>query len=763
MACDEIFSTFKSMAKNKCPGPDGFSSEFFVAAWDVIGSDVNSALLYFFHQLHMPRIINSAALALIPKVANASNMSQYRPISCCNVLYKAVSKILTNRMKAVMPFLVSPNQAAFVKGRHLGDHVLLAQSLCKDYHSNRGTPRVCFKLDISKAFDTLSWDFLFNILTLMGFNIQFSNWIRNCITSSMVSVKINGALEGYFRCYSGLKQGDPLSPYLFVLAMEALSACIKYEIGKGMFKFHSRCKETEITHLIFADDVMLFSYGDMDSVSAMMRALELFSKISGLCLNPAKCVTFFGNVPNAVQDFTMAVSKFNRGTLPVSYLGLPLVVGKLSLRDCQPLISKITSRFESWSCKFMNHAGRAQLINSVIFGIHGHWSAHLFLPISILKRIQSSISRFLWTGRCSGPCFYKVSWARCCLRKAEGGLGFKELLGWNKCAVYFQIWRVISNSGDSLWLKWVHQYLLKRKAFWTMAVPDKCSWSLRKIFNARESFKQHISYEVGQDSNFLLWHDPWLVNRPLIHSFNRRVISSLESEDFARVRSIIRDGAWDLGSSNDFSVLELRQLCESKVIHDRDRVLWEGLHYASMRMSDLWNTLRSTAPKPPWLSLVWCKFMVPKFAFHMWLVVQERLLTRDRMLNFRMQVNNVCVMCGTEEENHEHLFSNCRYIRSVTSQWPISISNVWRELQAGNVCSNHSTSLVEKELTYLFLSAVFYSIWRERNSRIHNSNYHMQAATMFGKVKKDVRDKLATCIYFQQCVKDDITLTTYLY
>lgn len=750
------------MAKNKCPGPDGFTSEFLLTAWPIIGADITSAVLSFFDTLALPRMVNSAALALIPKVANASHMHQFRPISCCNVLYKAISKLLTLRMKNVMPYLVSPNQAAFIKGRNLGDHVLLAQALCKDYHVNRGTPRICFKLDISKAFDTISWEFLFNLLELMGFGTRFIGWIHKCITGSMVSVKVNGALEGYFNCKSGLKQGDPLSPYLFVLAMEALTACLNLETGRGNFKFHSRTKDAEITHLIFADDVMLFSYGDNESVAALISALELFSSISGLHMNAAKCLTFFGNVPSGVQDFTLAVSKFNRGSLPVSYLGLPLISGKLSTADCQPLFSKIAGRFESWSTKFMNQAGRAQLIKSVLQGLYGHWASFLFLPVSILKRIQSLINRFLWIGNSIGPCFYKVCWKHCCLRKSEGGLGFKELLTWNQCAVFLQLWRIIQEKGDSLWLRWIHKFLLKRKALWTMAVPEKCAWGLRKILNARPHFKQHISYQVGRNSSFLLWHDPWLENRSLLEHFGRRLVSSMQSTDLASVSTIIRDGVWNLGSSNDYPLQELRLMCAQKTINDNDVILWDGLQYKNMKLSIMWDSLRPTAPKPAWYDLVWCKFSIQKFAFHMWLVMQERLLTKDRMINFRMQVNDLCIMCGAVAETHAHLFCDCWYVRGMLSSWIVAISPNWADFKNGNVCSARLPR-VKKEMTFLFISAVFYSVWKERNLRVHNSGNPRTVAASLEEVKRDVRDKLATCDYFRKCVNQDNTLTACLY
>lgn len=153
----DVFKTMKSMAKHKCSGPDGFPVEFFLEAWHIVGADVTRGILYYFQSLQLPRIINSAALALVPKVFPAHCLSHYRPISCCNVLYKCISKILAARMKLIMPSIISDCQSAFVPNRLIGDNILFAQSLCRNYHLQSGQPRCAIKLDLRKAFDSVSW------------------------------------------------------------------------------------------------------------------------------------------------------------------------------------------------------------------------------------------------------------------------------------------------------------------------------------------------------------------------------------------------------------------------------------------------------------------------------------------------------------------------------------------------------------------------------------------------------------------------------
>lgn len=158
-SAEDVLATMKSLGKNKSPGPDGFTPEFFLKAWSIVGLDVSNAILHFFSTGHLPRSVNSSAIALVPKQSNASSMQHFRPISCCNTVYKCISKMISYRMKPLMNTLISRNQGAFVSNRSIGDNVMLAQFLCRDYHISHGPPKFACKVDLRKAFDTLSWDF----------------------------------------------------------------------------------------------------------------------------------------------------------------------------------------------------------------------------------------------------------------------------------------------------------------------------------------------------------------------------------------------------------------------------------------------------------------------------------------------------------------------------------------------------------------------------------------------------------------------------
>ncbi|KAL0439674.1 UNVERIFIED_CONTAM: hypothetical protein Slati_2450400 [Sesamum latifolium] len=169
---DEIKQAFFDIDETKAPGPDGYSSGFFRAAWSVVGREVTQAILEFFSTGRLLKQINATLISLIPKVSNPTVVGEFRPISCCNVLYKVITKVLVQRMRGILDKLISPSQNAFVPGRSIGDNILLAQELFSGYNQRYLPPRCALKVDLRKAYDTVEWDFLRAALTLFGSRIS---------------------------------------------------------------------------------------------------------------------------------------------------------------------------------------------------------------------------------------------------------------------------------------------------------------------------------------------------------------------------------------------------------------------------------------------------------------------------------------------------------------------------------------------------------------------------------------------------------------
>ena len=215
----------------------------------------------------------------------------------------------------------------------------------RGYHNSTGTPRASAKIDLMKAYDSVSWVFLFDLLQVLGYPPKFISWIRACVTTTRYSICFNGESIGYFPGARGLRQGDPISPYLFVLIMDALSQLLHHNISKSKdYKYHWRCDKTKTDHLCFADDLMIFFYGDCLSASLIKDTLNQFYDFSGLSANNSKSCLFLAGVDEEEGDSIKQILQFSMGSLPLRYLGVPLITTRLRKSDCNDLTKKITKK-----------------------------------------------------------------------------------------------------------------------------------------------------------------------------------------------------------------------------------------------------------------------------------------------------------------------------------------------------------------------------------------------------------------------------------
>ena len=356
-----------SIDESKAPGPDGFSSCFFKSAWSIIGTDVIEAVVSFFSLGSMLREINCTIIALVPKVPNPGSMHDYRPI-------------IAARIKQCIPEIISPSQSAFVHGRSIADNVLITQDLIVNYHRDNGPPRCALKVDIRKAYDTISWSCILAILSCMGTPSYLLRCIKACITPPSFSASVNCELAGFFASKRGLRQGDPLSPFLFIITMEAFSRSLSVAANRQEFQFHPKCGEINLTHLCFANDMFLFARGTRSSVQVIIDELNRFESFSGLQVNKQKSAIFLAKVNDDVKNDLLINTGFSLSSFPMKYLGVPLISTRLTHSDCQPLLDKIMARIQSWTSRSLSYAGRLQLISSVLYSIQLYWYSLFIIP-----------------------------------------------------------------------------------------------------------------------------------------------------------------------------------------------------------------------------------------------------------------------------------------------------------------------------------------------------------------------------------------------
>ncbi|XP_024014348.1 uncharacterized protein LOC112088307 [Eutrema salsugineum] len=718
--------------------------------WPIVGKDLVVAVQSFFKLGFLPKGANSTILALIPKKKEAKTMKDYRPISCCNVIYKIISKILANRLKVVLPKFIAPNQSAFVKDRLLMENLLLATELVKDYHKETITPRCAMKIDISKAFDSVQWRFLLNTLKALNIPEKYVHWIDLCISTASFSVQVNCELAGYFGSKRGLRQGCSLSPYLFVICMNVLSKKLDKAALEGKFGYHPTCQELQLTHLCFADDLMVFVDGNKRSVEGVLEVFDDFAIHSGLHISLEKSTIYMAGIENVEKEAIIEQFPFESGNLPVRYLGLPLLTRRMTSADYLPLIEKIRSQITSWSARPLSFGGRLQLLNSVVFSLTNFWISAFRLPKSCIQEIDKLCSAFLWSGPALNSRKTKVAWSVVTTPKREGGLGLKSLEVANKVSVLKIIWRLLSKK--SLWVDWVKQHLIRGGSFWSVTENSvRGSWIWKKLLKYRVVAKTLYKWDLKNGFSISFWFDEWSSMGCLFDIFGSRGCIDLGVSLNATLGSIldrtrIRRHRYPLLRQIEDELVEAKR---NRMVDEEDVALWKnktGLYTSRFLTKDTLGNLRS--PNPDWEAhkAIWFQFSTPKYAFVTWLAARNRLETGERMERWNINVNLGCSFCTEPRETREHLFFSCPFTSLIWEKLVKGIQGTnytsnWQSILAilMTMGTKDSRSFIVK---YAFQMAI-HSIWRERNRRRHGED-HCTNEQLLKTMDVIMRNRLST-------------------
>ncbi|XP_075099497.1 uncharacterized protein LOC142176265 [Nicotiana tabacum] len=357
--------------------PDGMSGKFYHSCWDLIGDDLYDMVRAFFNGHELPKCVTHTNLVLLPKKKEVTTFSNLRPISLSNFSNKVISRVVHERLVKFLPSLISKEQAGFFKGRNIVENILLTQEIVTDIRlRTKAGPNVILKLDMTKAYDRISWLFLTKVLRKMGFTERLIGIVFGLVSNNWYSILINGQAHGFFKSSRGIKQGDPVSPTLFILAAEALSRGLNalhtnlYFCGFGMPKWIPK-----INHLAYADDMIIFSSSDETSLMLIMQVLKAYENASGQLVNKTKSAVYLHHLTDMeVVGKVERITGIHRNDFPIIYLGCPIFYARRKLEFYQPLITKFF-----WS--------------STVGGTSRHWA----------------------------------SWNTLCMPIEEGGIGFRSL------------------------------------------------------------------------------------------------------------------------------------------------------------------------------------------------------------------------------------------------------------------------------------------------------------------------------------------------
>ena len=304
---EEVWRALKQMHPTKAPGPDGMSPIFFQHYWDIVGFKVINCVLNSLNSGVMPYGIIETYICLILKVKSPQKITKYRPISLFNVIYKIISKVLANRLKRKLTEIIDESQSAFVLGRLISDNVLVAFETMHNIDQRRKGKEalMAVKLDMSKAYDRVEWVYLEAMMRRMGFHERWISLIMMCVTIVEYSVLINEEAKGKINTTRGLRQGDPISPYLFLLCTEGLSAMLKKEESDGQIKGVVVYKgASHVSHLLFANDSIVFCRASVEECDRLIKVLKEYEGDSRQKLNKEKTSLFFSkNTPRETQEY----------------------------------------------------------------------------------------------------------------------------------------------------------------------------------------------------------------------------------------------------------------------------------------------------------------------------------------------------------------------------------------------------------------------------------------------------------------------------
>jgi hypothetical protein len=351
--------------------------------------------------------LNCAYITLVPKKSDAEEVGDYRPISLVHSFAKLFSKLLANRLRPKMEKLVSCNQSAFIKGRNLHDNFLLVRQLARKIHISK-EKGVLLKLDISRAFDSLSWSFLLEILRRMGFPDCWLQWIQIALRTASTKLLVNGAPGRKIWHARGVRQGDPLSPQLFVLAMEAVTLLFCQAAARGLLSPIGRCSQVQRLS-IFADDVVVFVKPTVRDLVTVRELLRIFGDASGLRVNCSKTAATMIRGAELERERVSAILTCQIADFPIRYLGLQLALKPLTRAQWQPMIDAAVKIVPPWQRGLITKAGRVVLVQAVMTARPIHHLLVAEAPVWVLEEIEKGLRGFLWAakdkanGGCNNP------------------------------------------------------------------------------------------------------------------------------------------------------------------------------------------------------------------------------------------------------------------------------------------------------------------------------------------------------------------------
>ena len=680
---EEIHTALFQMHPTKAPGVDGMHALFYQNFWHIVGDDIVSYIKSWWKGDADLDDINKTCIVLIPKCQNPVQMSSFRPISLCTVVYKIISKMMANRLKMFLPDLISKHQSAFVPGRLITDNAMVAFEI---FHGmkRRGDGKggsMAFKLDMSKAYDRVEWSFLERVMLKMGFGSFWIDKIMTCLSSVSYVFKLNGRVEGNIIPSRGLRQGDPLSPYLFLLCAEAFSAMLAKAANDGRIHGARVCRSApRISHLFFADDSILFTRATLQECSVVADILSTYERASGQKINFSKSEVSFSKSVEAGRRIEIrnrfGVREVERHE---KYLGLPTVIGRSKKMVFNVLKERVWKKLYGWKEKLLSRAGKEVLLKSVIQAIPTYMMSLFAIPTGILDEINSMCARFWWGARGTERKMHWVSWDKLCLPKSHGGMGFRDLKTFNQALLAKQGWRLVCEPG-SLASQVLGAKYFARFSFLEARRGYDPSFVWRSIWGAKSLLLEGLKWRVGDGSKIRVWEDAWLPGE----STTIVPTPNLESDADLRVSDLLNEeGGWNEEALRLHLTEDDARLAKEIPLSSRrteDTLFWwpasnglyttkSGYWLARLGHTRGWMARFGGERGEAWKT-IWNIGGPPKLCHFIWRACTGALATQDRLRERHIIEQGECSHCHGGPETIIHAIFHCSLVSSIWTQSP---------------------------------------------------------------------------------------------
>lgn len=695
----EIRETLFEIHPDKAPGPDGFSAAFFHPHWDTVGPAICNEIQIFFRTGQLPHSINETHICLIPKIQSPRVVSDYRPIALCNVYYKIISKILSLRLEPILQHVVSENQSAFIPGRIITDNILITHEVLNYLKISTAKKRcgMAIKTDVSKAYDMLECNFIQFVLEKMGFHQTWIHWMMQCIKTVSYSFLINNVVSGKVLPQRGIRQGDPLSPYIFILYGEVLSGlCRKAQSDGTLAGIRVAENSPRINHLLFADDTMIFTYSNAHCCTALSSIVHKYELVSGQKTNPEKySITFSSKTPPEVKIQVKTLLGIDKESGVGKYLGLQEHFGRKKRDLFASIVDKIKQRSISWTTRFLSTAGKATMLQAVLSSVPTFAMSAFQLPVSLCKKIQSVLTRFWWDSSDGKRKICWVSWENLTNPKSLGGLGFRDIILFNQALLAKIAWRLITKPDCLLARVLLGKYCHKSSFLKVNHSTSSHGWE--GILWRRDLLLNHLGKSIGNGETTRVWEDPWIPSAPSPMPYG----PIQEKDQDLMVSDLLtrETKEWNVLLINERLPVLLHhiQLIKPSLLGAPDAYIWKADKSSSYSVKSGYNSLHYPCSRPTvplrrlltepqndpnnnnaavtvapdnnsgdfnWKKNVWNIPFSPKLKMFLWKAAQDSLPTGANLSRHGVSSNVNCVHCNCQETTLHALF-NCRFAQDV--------------------------------------------------------------------------------------------------